>query len=377
MLSLLSLAWLIGQPPATAYASGVPTCGKLAEEHASTRPAILLDRIAGPVGTNLTVTASGWHPGAHVTLHVDGLEPTTGDLYVLMPAFAQGVVVNDGTITLTSLDAPSNSCVDFYTDPTTEYRLGDPNSTAYFVLTADDGEVSAPVAFRYLPAPTISLNGPVQGVTVGTSVIVAGSGWEPQEALTVTLTSTGISSNRESSGEMVQATADGQGAFQVPYPIAADWPWHTDSQVLVQGSGPRFGTLEASGSLDLIPAVQPTFQLDHTLVTPGMTITVSGEHWYPGDTYTVKYCDGWWQDDGWTYGPNCGKAISPALGMVAVDANGRMHQQFRIPGNQPLGVIIGAYPRDYEWAQRTANRGACRRPPAHLGRHPSAHCCPA
>ncbi len=340
MLSLLSLAWLIGQPPATAYAAGVPYCGKLAEEHAPTRPAIHLDRIEGPVGTDLTVTASGWHPGAHVTLHVDGREPKTGELYVLMPAFAQGVISNDGTITLKPLDAPSFYCVDSYTDPSTDYGFGGPGTTAFFVLAADDGEVSAPVAFRYLFAPTISLSGGDRGVAVGSSVVVTGSGWEPHEALTVILTSKGISSNRESYGEMVHATADGQGAFQALYPIAANWPWHTDSQVLVKGSGPRFGTLEESAYLNLMPAVQPTFQVDRTLVTPGMTITVSGEHWYPGDTYTIKYCDAWWEDGGWTDGPNCGKAVNPTLGIVTVDANGRMHQQFRIPDDQPPGVIM-------------------------------------
>jgi hypothetical protein len=148
-------------------------------------------------------------------------------------------------------------------------------------------------------------------------------------------------SNRESSGEMVHVTADGHGAFGVPYPIAADWPWRTQSQVHVKGSGPRFGTLEESADLGLMPAVQPTFQPDRTLVTPGMAITVSGEHWYPGDTYTIKYCDAQWQDgDSWTDGPNCGKAVNPALGTVTIAAHGRMHQQFGIPDDQPLGVIM-------------------------------------
>ena len=89
-----------------------------------------------------------------------------------------------------------------------------------------------------------------------------------------------------------------------------------------------------------MPDVQPTFQVDRTLVTPGMTITVSGEHWYPGDSYTITFCDAQWQDGGWADGPNCGKAVNPALGTVTVDAGGRMYQQFRIPDDQPLGVIM-------------------------------------
>jgi hypothetical protein len=349
LLGLLSLAWSIGQPPATAYASGVPYCEKLAKERMPTRPAIHLDRSEGPTGTNMTVTASNWHPGAHVKLHVDGREPKTGDLYVLMPAVAQGVVASDGTLALTPLNAPSFLCFDMYTNPSTEYHLGDPGTTAYFVVDANDGEVSAPVAFQYLAAPTISLGGSAQGLTVGSSLIVTGSGWEPQEAMTVTLTSKGISSQRDSTGVPVRTTADGQGAFQVRYPIAVNWPWHTQSQVLVQGSGPQFGTLDASAPLLLLPAVQPTFEIDRTLVTPGMTITVSGDHWYPGDNYTVTYCDAQSQDGGWVEGPNCGKAVNPVLGTVTVDAKGRMHQQFRIPDDQPPGVIMVRLPEFSNW----------------------------
>jgi hypothetical protein len=191
MLGLrLSLAWLIGQPAVAARASGVPYCGrKLAEEHAPTRPAFHLNRREGPVGTDLTGAVGGWRPGAHVTLHVDGREPKTGELYVLMPAFARGVVSRDGTITLKPLEAPAFFCVDTYKDPSTDDHLGDPGTTAFFVLAADDGEVSAPVAFRYLSEPTISLSGDERGVVVGSSVVVTGAGWEPQEALTVALTS--------------------------------------------------------------------------------------------------------------------------------------------------------------------------------------------
>jgi hypothetical protein len=226
----------------------------------------------------------------------------------------------------------------------TEYRFGGPGTAAYFVLAAEDGEVSAPVAFRYLPEPTMSLGGGAQGVaqevTIGSSVAVSGSGWEPRETLTVTLWSKSIASQRDSSGATLRAAADDQGAFHVLYPVAATWPWHTESRVLVTGNGPRFGTLDASADVLLMPAVQPTFQVDRTLVTPGMPITVSGEHWYPGDVYTIKYCDAQWQDNGWADGPNCGKAVNPALGTVTIDADGRMHQQFRLPTDQPPGVIM-------------------------------------
>lgn len=340
LLLALSFAWLGGQPPTTAYASGVSYCGKLTEEHAPTRPASHLDRSEGPIGTNVTVTASGWRPGAHVTLHVDGRNPKTGATYILMPTFATGVVAPDGTVSLGTLDAPWFFCVDMFSNPQIEYHLDGVGTIAFFVLSADDGEVSAPTAFHYLAAPTVSLNVGNQGAPVGSSVVVTGSGWEPQEAITITLKSTGISTHRVSIGDAVHTTADSQGAFQARYPIAADWPWHTNSQLLLSGSGPRFGVLQTVADLNLAPAIPPTFRVDHTLVTPGMTVTVSGEHWYPGDTYTIKYCDAELQASGWANGPNCGKAINPALGTVTIDASGRMHQQFRIPNDLPPGVVM-------------------------------------
>ena len=98
LLCLLSFAWFVGHSPA-AHASGVPYCGKLTEEHAPTRPAIHLNRTEGPVGTNLTATVSGWRPGAQVSLRFDAREPKTGEMYILIPQFAQGTVANDGTIT--------------------------------------------------------------------------------------------------------------------------------------------------------------------------------------------------------------------------------------------------------------------------------------
>jgi hypothetical protein len=158
--------------------------------------------------------------------------------------------------------------------------------------------------------------------------------------VTVTLASKSISSQRESSGAPLRATADEQGAFHVLYPVPTNWPWHTQSQVLATSNGPRFGTLDVAADVLLMPAVQPTFQVDRTLVTPGLSITVSGDHWYPGDVYTIKYCEAQWQDGGWADGPDCGKAVNPALGTVTIDAEGRMHQQFRLPADQPPGVIM-------------------------------------
>ena len=76
------------------------------------------------------------------------------------------------------------------------------------------------------------------------------------------------------------------------------------------------------------------------MVTPGMKITVSGEHWYPQDNFTIKYCAAQLGENGWEDGPDCGKEVNPALGMVSIDADGRMRQQFTIPASEKPGVIM-------------------------------------
>ena len=127
-LMLLALLWMGGQASAipTAHASGIPYCpNPLVDERAPTRPALHLNRAEGPVGTNLTFTVAGWRPGAHVTLHVDGRDPKTGELYVLIADYARGTVASDGAVSLSSLAAPSFLCVDMTSPNYTNYQFDD------------------------------------------------------------------------------------------------------------------------------------------------------------------------------------------------------------------------------------------------------------
>ncbi len=342
LLCLLALVWVGGRTPA-ARASGVPPCTTTVE-HAPTRPAIHLNRHEGPVGTNLTATVSGWRPGAQVALHFDGRDPKTGAMYVLIDNFWQGAVSSDGTVTTPSLNAPWFDCFYETSNDNTTFKfdyLG--GTTAYFVLTSDHGEVSAPLAFTYLPAPTVSLAGQdsLGGVKVGSTLTVSGSGWEPHEPLSLTLYSADPASpGAFPNAARTHAAADAQGNFTTSYPVDAQLRWNTDAMLLVEGNGPRFGYVNEYGTLMLVPAVQPTFEVDRTVVTPGMTITVSGEHWYPQDNFTIKYCAAQLGENGWEDGPDCGKEVNPALGMVSIDANGRMRQQFTIPASEKPGVIM-------------------------------------
>ncbi len=344
-LMLLALLWMGGQAVVipTAHASGIPYCpNPLVDERAPTRPALHLNRAEGPVGTNLTFTVAGWRPGAHVTLHVDGRDPKTGELYVLIADYARGTVASDGAVSLSSLAAPSFLCVDMTSPNYTNYQFDDSgDETAWFVLVADDGAVSAPLAFRYLPAPTVRLGGldTYGSARVGATITVSSAGWEPDEALTLNL----VDMQKHtpiSNATPMRATADANGAFTATYPLDPLLPWNGNVLLAIEGTGSRFGTLTEYADFSLLPAAEPTFRVDHTLVTPGMAITLSGEGWYPGATYTIKYCAALWTQNGWEKDGNCGKSSNPALGDVTIDAQGRMRQRLTIPADEPLGVVI-------------------------------------
>lgn len=343
VLCLLSLAWGTGHVPVV-HASGVPYCGKLADERASTSRAIHLNRAEGPAGTDLAVTASGWHPGARVALHFDARNPKTGEMYILLAQFAQATAGKDGTVNLSSLEAPSFYCVDLYSTDQTTYHFDQAGGTVgYFVLVADDGEVSAPVAFKYLPAPAISANGvdpAFHDTKVGSTVIVTGSNWEAHEPLTLTLQDPVNASASVPYAAQTHALTDAQGTFTATYPLDARLHWGSDVMLTVEGSGPRFGSLVAQTNVTLLPAVKPTFQLDRTLVTPGMTITVSGEHWYPGDSIPLKLCNAQMLDGSWSFDGNCGKAVWPILAKIPIDASGQMLQRVTIPSDTSPGESI-------------------------------------
>jgi hypothetical protein len=344
ILCLLALAWGIAYAPVV-HASGVPYCpNPMVDERVPTRSAIHLNRTEGPVGTDLTVATSGWRSGAHVTLHFDARNPKTGELYILTPNFAQGTVAKDGTVALSSFDAPQFLCVDMSTADYTDYKFDQAGgTTAYFALVSDHGEVSAPVAFSYLPAPTISVNGvdpAFHDTKVGSSIVVTGSGWESGEPISLMMRDPLDSSVSVPFATQGHSITDAQGRFTASYPLDARLHWGRDVMLAVEGNGPRFGSLIAQVPITLLPAIQPTFQVDHTLVTPGMTITVSGEHWFPGDVIPLKLCDSQLVDGVWSFGPNCGKVVWPIFTQIPIDAGGHMRQQVTIPAETPLGVRI-------------------------------------
>src|SRR5262249_12687987 len=141
-------------------------------------------------GTNLLVVETPWTPGTHVTIHLDARDPHTGELRVLIPEVASGTVQPDGSLNASPFDAPYMLCFDIRTDQAgIPYALCEAGSVALLVGVTDKGEASAPVSFTYLVAPTFVINGQngFGEATTGTSLVVAGSGWEPGGDMTLSL----------------------------------------------------------------------------------------------------------------------------------------------------------------------------------------------
>ncbi len=346
LLRLFAFLWVAEQAPVVRAAGPGYCVIPPIVEHAPTRPAIHLNYSEGPVGMRINVSASGWRPGARVRLHFDGRDPHSGRLTVLIAQAApQVIVASDGSVTITSVEVPYYVCNDPSNAPNSGYHLDTTGGPiGYFVLASDDGEVSAPVAFRLLPAPMVTINGSGPNsyyMKVGTTITVAASGWEPSESLTISLRS-GDASHPPTIpyASDVHATADAQGSFTASYLLDPRLPWNRNLLVMVEGVGPRYGTYDVSSFINLLPDTQPTLRVNHTLVTPGMAITVSGENWYPGDVIPLKLCDSQMVAGVWSIGPNCGKAAWPILTEIPIDAGGRMRQQVKIPAATPLGESI-------------------------------------
>jgi len=193
-LALLGLvgvmaALVAGASSAPALASGPGYCSPPVEAPV-TRPALQLNRREGPVGTNLLVVGTPWSPGTHVTIHLDARDPHTGELRVLTPDLASGTAQPDGSLGATPFNASDVHCTDIRTDRgDIRYAIGDAGSVALLVGVTDKGEASAPVSFTYLVGPSVVVNGQrgFGEATTGTSLVVAGSSWEPGADMTLSL----------------------------------------------------------------------------------------------------------------------------------------------------------------------------------------------
>ncbi|HEX8035697.1 MAG TPA: hypothetical protein VF510_17700, partial [Ktedonobacterales bacterium] len=212
---------------------------------------IVLNRMEGPPGTQLTLTGSGWPAGSTVTIDLIAHNEITGQLFVGQPGIAKATAGSDGSFRTRTFNAPQqHSCGG--------NGYGLPNSVVQYVAHTADNAVKAEAQFRYLPAPELQILSPGengQSVTPGTPLAISGLHWEPGVEVTLTAATianpamppelNNVPTPRDQ--DSIRALADAMGSFQVGMRIPVDLAPRTGYTIMAASSGPRFGMLTVPG----------------------------------------------------------------------------------------------------------------------------------
>lgn len=342
---VLSLSLALGSPVhAATRGATAQACGStnLAPFTATPSAAsITLSRTQGPPGMSLVVSGSGFPAGAPLLLDVDFAQ-TDGTLVPLMSAGVRPTVGPDGSFQTSPFPLP--------------YEPGcgpAPSTKIVFVAHTSDDAVSATAPFVYTPAPTLQSDSQEQ-VKPNFAVTLSGQNWEPNEQVTITsgILATPILScpptvppicdtpASPAPAATIQVTADAQGNLSFSYALPGGLPPRTGVLVRATGTGPRYGTIEATPIEFLIrPSDDPTIALSRTEGEAGVAVVVRGDHWYPGDPVTIEYCRG--QNTSIAPGePRCLGNTTQWLGQTTVDAAGRLNATVSLPTNARTGPVL-------------------------------------
>jgi hypothetical protein len=178
-------------------------------------------------------------------------------------------------------------------------------TTASIVAATDDNSVRVVKQFALAQTPTLAVVSPQQLAPLplgATSISVVGSDWVP--GATVSLVAAHLDTIAEADGNQrktatplpgaqpVHATADAQGDVTANVPIPAGLAPGTVVNLSATAISAGYGTLLILLDPDaLVPApVPPTWNLSATEGEPGVTLTVTGDHWWPADSVIVEYC---------------------------------------------------------------------------------------
>ena len=338
----LALAVTVGCSAPTAWASGpgpcaAPTPADIAlpafapKGTASAR----LSRSQGAVGTALSLIGAGWPAGAAVA--IDIYAKRNGHFFVA-DALAQGIASADGRLSIGPFRAPLLGTCSSLSDT-------HDGGTALFLVHTADGHTRTPILFTYLTytsGPQVTSAPYGQALAPGTQVSVTGSHWEPGEQVTLTAMvapwTSGLQLPRyqRAPTAAVHVAADSQGAFSVTMPTL-DEPPETQLVFMAQGTGPRYGDVAVeTGTYVMLPKVYPSIHLDHSNISVGAALTVTGDHWPAHATGQIEYCRGQSSTAGMV-GLRCLGAQH--LGDFQADSDGHFSVTIHIPANARLGPV--------------------------------------
>lgn len=355
---LSALVFISSATPAHAAPAARRSCGasSSASSGASTQATkgsarISLNTAQGVAGTQVVVSGTGWPVGQHILISVENLIDEQGG--VNGTGWLSGATVNVyGGFATPAFSFPYLTCG-------IRPKAG---TTATIVAATEDNSLRATTSFAVAQTPTLEVASPQQlaPVLLGASGIsVVGSDWTP--GATVSLVAAHLDTISEADGnqrqtatpllgaQTVHATADARGDVMANVPIPLGLAPGAEVDVQATATSHIYGTLVINLYSDaLVPApAPPTWNLSASQGEPGMTLTVTGDHWWPADSVIVEYCRAEAAQTT-ALGVRCNSGpqgftttgYAAQLGAAIVDADGHFTATVTLPANAKPGEVI-------------------------------------
>jgi hypothetical protein len=110
--------------------------------------------------------------------------------------------------------------------------------------------------------------------------------------------------------------------------------------LLVHAKDERFGdiTFYPWLNITILPKIFPSMRLNEIAVNQGESLTVTGDHWLPGQQGVIEYCRGQSPQPG-IVGLRCGRFVTQQLGVFQADSNGHFVAHVQMPTDARFGSV--------------------------------------
>ena len=343
-LVLLAASAEMGAGVAMVHASGPGPCTVMTETDAAalagahSRATIALSRSTGTVGTRLTLRGSGWPAATEV--RVDILISRAGRIWPGVSDVISAKTTNDGRFETAAFRAPEiASCISMKS-------LSSEGGTALFVAHTSANDVRASTIYTYLPSPHLTAAITSTSIPSGTAIALSGTHWPSKQVITLFAEIRPFTALSESEslqrvpGSTLTTSTDASGAFTLQYSLPKEPP-ETQVQIMAEATSAQYGNvlIPLYQTFEITPSVSPTLTLDRTSAEPGADVTVSGDHWLPGQLVQIEYCRGETELPGM---PHRVVPCDPYVAHFLIRATVDPHGHFTIKTHLPVSIQPGA-----------------------------------
>lgn len=289
MASMLCLALLPGRAQATPASCGARAGANSSSSVVQTMAGsahIALSIDHGASGTAISVSGRAWPANAQIV--IDFVD--TGEQNLGRPGIAQARTDATGAFQSPDFQAPQAFCG----------RSPSAGTVSLIVAHTADSSVMAQARFTFVTSPEITTTLFSDSLTVrSASIQVSGQSWGPATLVTLYATQQdmvnhSINFSRIANAPSIQVHADANGAFQAIVPLPTGLPPAIYVSAAATATTPLYGTLARNLSMMFLlqPETYPSVALSSDEVARGATLTITGEHWRPGDVVSVESCLG-------------------------------------------------------------------------------------